>query len=183
LCTLYSKRIYLTRCQDLCRYIAATKTVDCSFIKAENSTQVSSKNNSRKNTCIAKQFAVPSCFTKFPFAICWTVPSSCTSTVCSAVYYLVKTLFLKAVKQLRCFFFCFRALFYRINTHALKNAFQLQNNSKSIWFHLIGWDFVLKFNYSNTRPKIQKLIYLNLYFFLKLSKCLIPSLKCLISVA
>jgi hypothetical protein len=39
--------------------IAATKTVDCSFIKAEHSTQVSSKNNSRKNTYIAKQFAVP----------------------------------------------------------------------------------------------------------------------------
>jgi hypothetical protein len=39
--------------------IAATKTVDCSFIEAEHSTQVSSKNNSRKNTCIAKHFAVP----------------------------------------------------------------------------------------------------------------------------
>jgi hypothetical protein len=39
--------------------IAATKTVDCNFIKAERSTQVSSKNNSRKNTCTAKQFAVP----------------------------------------------------------------------------------------------------------------------------
>ena len=47
--------------RDLCTSlsIAATKTVDCSFIKAEHSTQVSSKNNSRKNTCIAKQFAVP----------------------------------------------------------------------------------------------------------------------------
>ncbi len=33
-------------------------------------------------------------------------------TVCSAVYYLlVKTLFLKAVKQLPCFFFCFRVCF------------------------------------------------------------------------
>ena len=42
LCTLYSKRIYLTRSLS----IAATKTVDCSFIKAEHSTQVSSKNNS-----------------------------------------------------------------------------------------------------------------------------------------
>jgi hypothetical protein len=39
--------------------IAATKTVDCSFIEAEHSTQVSTKNNSRKNTCIAKYFAVP----------------------------------------------------------------------------------------------------------------------------
>jgi hypothetical protein len=47
--------IYLTRSLS----IAATKTVDCSFIKAEHSTQVSSKNNSRKSTCIAKQFAVP----------------------------------------------------------------------------------------------------------------------------
>jgi hypothetical protein len=32
-------------------------------------------------------------------------------------------------------------------------------------------------------PKIPKLIYLNLYFFLKLSKCLNPRLKCSISVA
>jgi hypothetical protein len=39
--------------------IAATKAVDCSFVKAEHSTQVSSKNNSRKSTCIAKQFAAP----------------------------------------------------------------------------------------------------------------------------
>ena len=38
--TLYSKRIYLTRSLS----IAATKTVDCSFIKAKHSTQVSSKN-------------------------------------------------------------------------------------------------------------------------------------------
>jgi hypothetical protein len=36
--------------------IAATKTVDCGFIKAEHSTQISSKNNSG---CFAKQFAVP----------------------------------------------------------------------------------------------------------------------------
>jgi hypothetical protein len=35
------------------------ETVDCSFIKVENSTHVSLKNNSRKNACIAKQFAVP----------------------------------------------------------------------------------------------------------------------------
>jgi hypothetical protein len=39
-CTLYSKRIYLTRSLS----ITATKTVDCSFIKAEHSTQASSKN-------------------------------------------------------------------------------------------------------------------------------------------
>jgi hypothetical protein len=34
--------------RDLCTSIAATKTVDCSFIKAEHSTLVSSKNNTRK---------------------------------------------------------------------------------------------------------------------------------------
>jgi hypothetical protein len=151
LCTLYSKRIYLTRSLS----IAATKTVDCSFIKAEHSNQVSLKNNSTEKKYLYCQTfrRTTTCFTKFPFAICWTVTSSCTSTVCSAVYYLlVKTLFLKAVKQLRfrCFVFCFCVLFYRINTHALKNAFQLQNNSKSIWFHLIGLDFVLKINYSSS---------------------------------
>jgi hypothetical protein len=46
--------IYLARSLS----IAATKIVDC-IIEAEHSTQVSSKNNSRKNTCIAKHFAVP----------------------------------------------------------------------------------------------------------------------------
>ena len=97
--TLYSKRIYLTRSLS----IAATKTVDCSFIKAKHSTQVSSKNiNSIEKILVQTIRRTTTCFTKFPFAIC------CTSTICSAVYYLVKTLFLKAVKQLRCFFFCFR---------------------------------------------------------------------------
>jgi hypothetical protein len=50
--------------------------------------------------------------------------------------------------------FCFRVLFYRINTHALKNAFHLIGWDFD-WLgfgqvHLIGWDFVLKFNYSST---------------------------------
>jgi hypothetical protein len=119
-------------------------------------------------------------------AICWTVTSSCTSIVRSAVCYLVKTLFLKAVKQLRCFFFCFCVLFYRINTHALKNAFQLQNNSKFILLAGILFSNLI----IQALPKIPKLIYLNGFaalityiFFLKLSKCLNPCLKCSISVA
>jgi hypothetical protein len=63
MCTLYSKKIYLARSLS----IAATKTVDCSFIEAEHSTQVSSKNNSRKNSCIAKHFAVPPPSFHLPF--------------------------------------------------------------------------------------------------------------------
>jgi hypothetical protein len=51
----------------------------------------------------------------------------------------------------------------------LKNAFQLQNNSKSIW--LAG--ILFSNSIIQALPKIPKLIYLNLYFFLKLSKCLI----------
>jgi hypothetical protein len=82
---------------------------------------------------------------------------------------------LKALKELRCFFFCFRVLYYKINRHALKNAFQLQ----------IDWlGFCSQLNLIiQAMPKIPKLIYLNLFFFLKLSKYLNPRLKCSISVA
>jgi hypothetical protein len=156
--------------------IAATKAVDCSFVKAEHSTQVSSKNNSRKSTCIAKQFAAPP-----PVSQSCHLPFVKQSQVLAHLYCLQrsvlpsKTLFLKAVKQLRCFFFCFRVLFYRINTHALKNAFQLQNNSKFICMDWLGFCSL---------PKIPKLIYFNGFaalikyiFFLKLSKCLNPCLN------
>ena len=172
MCALYSKRIYLTRSL----LIAATKTVDCSFIKAEHSPQVSSKNNSIEKILVCQTIRrITTCFTKFLLAICWTITSSCTSTVCSALYYLVKALFLKAVRQLRCFFFCFRVLFYTINTHALKNAFQLKNNSKFIWLAMILFSNLI----IQALPKIPLLIYLNGFaalitniFFLKLSKCI-----------
>jgi hypothetical protein len=82
--------------------------------------------------CIAKQFAVPP-----PISQSFHLPfveqsQDLAHLLQRSVLLILKTLFLKAVKQLRYFFFCFRVLFYRINTHALKNAFQLQNNSKFI---------------------------------------------------
>jgi hypothetical protein len=91
----------------------------------------------------------------------WTVTSSCTSTVCSAVYYPVKTLFLKAVKKLRCFFFVL--VFCFIATHALKNTFQLQNNSKFIWLAGILFSNLI----IQALPKIPKLIYLKTFKMLK----------------
>jgi hypothetical protein len=107
--------IYLARSLS----IAAAKTVDCSFIEAEHSTQVSSKNNSRKNTCIAKHFAIPP-----PVSQSFHLPFVEQSQV--LVYYLlVKTLFLKAVKQLRCFFFvfvfCFRVMLF--NSKIIRSPF------------------------------------------------------------
>jgi hypothetical protein len=127
--------------RDLCTSlsIAATKTVDCSFIKAEHSTQVSSKNKSRKNTCIAKQFAVPPPVSQSFDSICHLL----TNHKFLHIYCLKRSVLpstntvfesCKTTTSLLLFLnFCFRVLFYRINTHALKNAFQLQNNSKFIW--------------------------------------------------
>jgi hypothetical protein len=66
-CTLYSKRIYLTRSLS----IAAIKTVDCSFIKAEHSTQLKFlrkitlekilvlPNNSPYNPPVSQSFHLP----------------------------------------------------------------------------------------------------------------------------
>jgi hypothetical protein len=68
----------------------------------------------------------------------------------------------------------------------LKNAFQLQTNSKFIW--LAG--ILFSNSIIQALPKIPKLIYLNGFaalikyiFFLKLSKYLNPCLKCSISIA
>jgi hypothetical protein len=108
--TLYSKRIYLTRSLS----IAATKTVDCSFIKAEHSTQVSSKyinsiekvvvvfpNNSPYHHLFHKVF-ICHLLNSHKFLHIYCLQRSVLPS---------KTLCLKAVKQLRCFFFCFRSTF------------------------------------------------------------------------
>jgi hypothetical protein len=86
--------------------IAATKTVDCSFIEAEHSTQVFSKNNSRKNTCIAKHFAVPP-----PVSQSFHLPFVEQSQV--LVYYLLtsKNTVFESCKTTSLLLFCFRVLF------------------------------------------------------------------------
>jgi hypothetical protein len=109
--------------------IAATKTVDCSFIKAEHSTQVSSKNNSRKNTCIAKQFAVPPPVSQ-SFHLPFVEQSQVLAHLLFAAQCIKNTVFesCKTTSLLLFLFSTFRVLFYRINTHALEMLF----NSKII---------------------------------------------------
>jgi hypothetical protein len=180
--TLYSKRIYLTRSLS----IAATKTVDCSFIKAKHSTQVSSKNiNSIEKILVVLPNNSPYHHLFHKVSICHLLH----------IYYLQRSVLpskntvfesCKTTSLLLFLFSTFRVLFYRINTHALKNAVQLQNNSKFIWLAGILFSNLI----IRALPKIPKLIYLNGFaalityiFFLKLSKCLNPCLKCSISVA
>jgi hypothetical protein len=154
--TLYNKGICLTRSLS----IAATKIVDRSFIKAEHSTQVSSKKNSRKNTCIAKQFAVPPPVSQV--SICHLL----NSHKFLHIYCLQRSVLpgentvfesCKTTSLLLFLFSCSVLYFYRINTHALKNAFQLQNNSKFILLAGILFSNLI----IQALPKIPKLIYLN----------------------
>jgi hypothetical protein len=110
--------------------ITATKTVDCSFIKAEHSTQVSSKNNSRKNTCIAgKQFAVPPPVSE-SFHLPFVEQSQVLAHLLFAAQCIKNTVFegCKTTSLIAASFLCFRVLLYRINTHALEMLF----NSKII---------------------------------------------------
>ena len=132
--TLYSKRIYLTRSLS----IAATKTVDCSFIKAKHSTQVSSKNiNSIEKILVVLPNNSPYHHLFHKVSICHLL----NSHKFLHIYYLQRSVLpskntvfesCKTTSLLLFLFSTFRVLFYRINTHALKNTVQLQNNSKFI---------------------------------------------------
>ena len=120
--TLYSKRIYLARSLS----IAATKTVDCSFIEAEHSTQekILVLPNISPYHHLFHKVSIFHLLNSHKFLHIYCLQRSVLPTSKNTVFESCKTTSL--------LLFCFHVLFYRINTHALKNAFQLQNNSMSI---------------------------------------------------